>query len=209
MGGAELADKGLGGSSLGSAPSQADPWPGPPGSHGPYTPEGKAGPASASVHGEAAVQNLPLETHVACRPGVRPRTTPFTELGGAANRPYPTTQASSQAACSCGLPHRTGATAPSPHLQPSSSSSWPLPHVWFPLATRQTLGVALPSGGGPPSALPPSFLCPQARMPGSGPSDGGAPSTQRPLPRLRGRLRQGRAREVQALAACDPGRVVA
>lgn len=152
---------------------------------------------------------LPLETHVACRPGVRPRTTPFTELGGAANRPYPTTQASSQAACSCGLPHRTGATAPSPHLQPSSSSSWPLPHVWFPLATRQTLGVALPSGGGPPSALPPSFLCPQARLPGSGPSDGGAPSTQRPLPRLRGRLRQGRAREVQALAACDPGRVVA
>lgn len=159
MGGAEPADKGLGGSSLGSAPSQADPWPGPPGSHGPYTPEGKAGPASASVHGEAAVQNLPLETHVACRPGVRPRTTPFTELGGAANRPYPTTQASSQAACSCGLPHRTGATAPSPHLQPSSSSSWPLPHVWFPLATRQTLGVALPSGSSPPRPfLPPSSV---------------------------------------------------
>lgn len=42
---------------------------------------------------------------------------------------------------------------PAPTLQPSSRSSWPLPHVWFPLATRQALGVTLPHGGQAPPAL--------------------------------------------------------
>lgn len=96
--------------------------------------------------------------------------------------------------------HQASAMAPNPHLQPSSSSSWPLPHVWFPLATRQTLGVALSSDDRPPFG-PSSFLPPlPGQLPCFGPSNGAAHSTQHPLPQLRGRLRQCSTRaEVWAL----------
>lgn len=195
MRGAEPADTGLGGSSLGSAPSQADrpplPRPWPSRESWPLHPGRKAKWAAAETAsasgstGKLQCRTCPWKCTWPAGLGWASGPPHFPEVSGAANWQYPTTQAFSQAACSCGLSHRTGATAPSPHLQPSSSSSWPLPHVWFPLATRQTLGVALPSGGRPP--LGPSSLLPPfpGRLPGSGPSDGGAPSTQRPL------LRQG------------------
>lgn len=92
-----------------------------------------------------------------------------------------------------GPSHRPGAVLPAPHLQPSSSSSWPLPHVWFPLATRQTLGVTLPAVAGHPSALPPPQLQPQ--------EPGGTLSSTHP-PWLRGRPRQrGAGGGVRALVA--------
>lgn len=172
------------------APPPPRPTPGLPRESQPLHSQGKGlagrdrGRFGLWLHREAAVQNLPLEMHLACWPGVGPGTTPSPRSAV----PHPTTQAFSQAACSCGLSHRTGATAPSPHLQPSSSSSWPLPHVWFPLATRQTLGVALPSGGRPPlgpsSLLPPSFLPPQAGCQALAPAMGGHP--QRNARSLRG-----------------------
>lgn len=74
-----------------------------------------------------------------------------------------------------GPSHPTSAVAPNPHLQPSSSSSWPLPHVWFPLATRQTLGVALSSGGRPPFGRASSFLPSQASCPALAPGTGRHP----------------------------------
>lgn len=100
-----------------------------------------------------------------------------------------------------GHPIKLAPWLPAPHLQPSSSSSWPLPHVWFPLATRQILGVTLPGGGWPPlgpSSLPPPLL-------GSLPiavGGGGHPQLNIVPHQLRGRQRpRGVSSEFWALLA--------
>lgn len=117
-----------------------------------------AGPAlghRVSLHGEAAVWMPALET-CPCGVGLGPTTPSLLSPTPAVNQLY-LLQLALQPACpaAAGPSPPTRAVTPNPHLQPSSSSSWPLPHVWFPWATRQTLGVALSSGGRLPLARPP------------------------------------------------------
>lgn len=186
VGGAEPADRGLGGSSLGSAPSQADP----------RAPQGVTSP---TLPGERPGQQGPGPLRPLAAQGSRstepaPGNAPgLLAWGGPRDHP---------------LPEVSGAAPHHPGHQPGCLQLRAVPPDWrhgsqppppakfkFVLAITSCLvssGNQTDTGRGPPQwwpasprpFLPPSSLLPPSpgRLPGSGPSDGGAPATQRPVP---------------------------